>query len=708
MSLSEAADGDLVFRICTAPREGQIVRLQSTKCTIGSGERCTLRLRASGVSPVHCLIVRGAAATIIRRWSPDTRLNDQTFTDAELVPGDRIGIGPVDLEVIAVHPAQKVPAASRQEATPPPPPDASLERLRLELEQQRRSLEEQQRQWQLEREETAANVATEREQFAAERQRLETEKQSLADQRRQWESERQESAARLASQTEQLAAEQKNIEVEQQTLAEQQRQWEATHQETVAGLVTQNEQISAALADLQTQKQSLTAQQRQWESQHQESAARLASQTEQLAAEQKNIEVEKQTLAEQQRQWEATHQETVAGLATQNEQISAALADLQAQKQLLAEQQRQWESERQESAAEIAERSKQLAAQVAGAEVERQSLDGQRQQWQLEQTDAQRQLNQQRESLNAEKAELAAKQTALEEQRQTWECQRAAAASEPATSEPAAESETTEPEPTFELPAAKAPVDLAEVFRRVGATVDLVDESQDPTIEPAPASTLSPYREPQKNSATSAVAANGDEESIDDYMSRLMKRLRSASGDAVAPAYVLSPSQSSANASDTAKPLAETERPPISEPSIPAGAAPVELSPRAVAPERNVDLSALRELANLSAQSAISQHARQMLVHAMYSKLAVMLVALATGTTLLWMWKTLGAAQTTFYSALVALLVAIYWGMEYALLSGRLTIGRTGHLEIDWNKSPARADQSGHSKHNPDDATPRD
>ena len=32
------------------------------------------------------------------------------------------------------------------------------------------------------------------------------------------------------------------------------------------------------------------------------------------------------------------------------------------------------------------------------------------------------------------------------------------------------------------------------------------------------------------------------------------------------------------------------------------------------------------------------------------------------------------------------MLVAIYWGMEYALLSGRLTISKSGH--IDWNASP--------------------
>ena len=112
------------------------------------------------------------------------------------------------------------------------------------------------------------------------------------------------------------------------------------------------------------------------------------------------------------------------------------------------------------------------------------------------------------------------------------------------------------------------------------------------------------------------------------------------------------------------------------------------LQPRAVAPEKRIDLSALRELANLSAHSAISRHARQVLIRTMHSKLAVALMALATGGALFWMWKELDAMQMTYYSALIALLVAIYWGMEYALLSGRLTISKSGHIDIDWNASP--------------------
>ena len=77
-----------------------MIRLASTKCTIGSDVGCTLRLRAPGVDPLHCLILRGPRQTVIRRWSAATRLNDREFVDAPLNVGDRLGIGPLELEVV--------------------------------------------------------------------------------------------------------------------------------------------------------------------------------------------------------------------------------------------------------------------------------------------------------------------------------------------------------------------------------------------------------------------------------------------------------------------------------------------------------------------------------------------------------------------------------------------------------------------------------
>jgi hypothetical protein len=95
------AEGNLGLRIVGTLRDGQIVHLSASKCTIGSAEGCTLRLRCVGVQPVNCLILRGSRGTVIRSWSTKTRLNGQPFSDAPLVAGDRLKIGPIELEVLA-------------------------------------------------------------------------------------------------------------------------------------------------------------------------------------------------------------------------------------------------------------------------------------------------------------------------------------------------------------------------------------------------------------------------------------------------------------------------------------------------------------------------------------------------------------------------------------------------------------------------------
>ena len=103
-----------------------MVRLKSAKCTIGSGPRCTLRLRARGVSPLHCLIVRGPMAAVVRSWAADTRLNHQSFADAALSPGDRLGIGPIELEVVSIG-VEPTTGSHRRKKVPPPHPECAAD-----------------------------------------------------------------------------------------------------------------------------------------------------------------------------------------------------------------------------------------------------------------------------------------------------------------------------------------------------------------------------------------------------------------------------------------------------------------------------------------------------------------------------------------------------------------------------------------------------
>lgn len=88
----------LVFRVRGSSQEGREVRLHSARISIGAAEGCTLRIRAKGVQPVHCLVVHGRRRTVVRRTHPATLLNDRPFSDAELRHGDQLRVGPVVLE----------------------------------------------------------------------------------------------------------------------------------------------------------------------------------------------------------------------------------------------------------------------------------------------------------------------------------------------------------------------------------------------------------------------------------------------------------------------------------------------------------------------------------------------------------------------------------------------------------------------------------
>jgi hypothetical protein len=95
--------------------DSQCIRLLSRKCTIGSGEGCTLRLRAQGIRAIECLIVRGKGGTLLRAGSGDVKLNGQTVDDALLAPGDRLSVGPIDLEVVSLDAAETEPSCTERE-----------------------------------------------------------------------------------------------------------------------------------------------------------------------------------------------------------------------------------------------------------------------------------------------------------------------------------------------------------------------------------------------------------------------------------------------------------------------------------------------------------------------------------------------------------------------------------------------------------------
>ena len=184
--------GFLVLRVRGSTRDGQVVRLQSPKCTIGSGANCTLRLRADNVGPVHCLILRGPSRTVVRRWSPDTRLNGRNFTESVLQAGDCLSIGAIDLEVVETAqracPARTCATSSKRSTSSWPQIEArlrSLDEQQAELQYSNALLDDERQAWETERYQAEIAHTAKAEQLAAlqaefERQKLAFDQQQAA------------------------------------------------------------------------------------------------------------------------------------------------------------------------------------------------------------------------------------------------------------------------------------------------------------------------------------------------------------------------------------------------------------------------------------------------------------------------------------------------------------------------------------------------
>lgn len=113
--------GELALRIRGGDYHGRIVRIRANQCTIGSAPDCTLRLAGPGLRPLHCIILRGEAGATVRRWSPDTQLNGRAFSDALLMVGDRLEVGPIELEVLddtAISASQRPDSGSPNNQVP--------------------------------------------------------------------------------------------------------------------------------------------------------------------------------------------------------------------------------------------------------------------------------------------------------------------------------------------------------------------------------------------------------------------------------------------------------------------------------------------------------------------------------------------------------------------------------------------------------------
>ena len=92
--------GELVLEIDKGDGRSQTFHMSGAKCAIGSDERCELRLKGTGVRPVHCVILRSDDHTIVRRWAGNTWLNGRSFDDTTLRKGDELRLANLCIRVV--------------------------------------------------------------------------------------------------------------------------------------------------------------------------------------------------------------------------------------------------------------------------------------------------------------------------------------------------------------------------------------------------------------------------------------------------------------------------------------------------------------------------------------------------------------------------------------------------------------------------------
>jgi hypothetical protein len=104
-----AAESDRAARLGRVSRLGlvdaggtSLADLTDAPQTIGGGPRCSVRLGATGLRPLHCVITPSQDGPVVRRWAAETRLNGRDFTEAALSAGDLLRIGSIDLRVVAL------------------------------------------------------------------------------------------------------------------------------------------------------------------------------------------------------------------------------------------------------------------------------------------------------------------------------------------------------------------------------------------------------------------------------------------------------------------------------------------------------------------------------------------------------------------------------------------------------------------------------
>lgn len=731
-TLLGASHGPLELRVVSTHLAGQSVQLNSAKCTIGSGSRCTLRLQARRVEPVHCLILRGENGTVIRRWSPHTRLNGAAFTDALLQPGDRLTIGPIELDVVSTG----QPRTTSNQASPAIPAEhsaataiptsnladhskllAELEEREIALMAREEALASQQAtfatergEWEKSQAELRAELATRRDEHRTlthELNNLRQLKQDLPDlleDRQQYEDRR----SQLASSEKALATAQTTLEAEH--AAQEAKLHARRHEldEQAASLERTRQEMAAERTELE-QKQ--LAAEAAWHQREGELNRRLSELEATQAEQAKDLQQREQIWQNSQTAWAAERAEWNTTCHETTTEFKHQQAELERQRQQFAAEQAEFAKQREalEAAVHAAEQAaifhseeptelehKETPASAAQHAFEPDAQESpaiatlfdaeQEEACDEEAFESPSSAEQDEQTAESSSHEHAIACLQLHDENEEEEQHESESHEElPDEVEAAAETEedsaATEEEeaPPFEEPVKASPAESSGLMERLRAMVqsDDEDDSEEPTSHQRPSAPARPAFEPaiplQSNTSKPELgsrhpmggsSADGDEEeeSIEDYMAKLMGRVRGDSPP-IAPKPYQRPTV------PKPEPVYEPEAEDPSHEETKAAstpASPFEMPQRQMPTELTSNLAAMRELANFSARDAIDTSVRNRWGQAAIGKFSVAAVAFATAGILLFLTRNAHSIQ--YVGAGIAMLIAIFWSLQGAIM----------------------------------------
>ncbi len=499
----------------------------------------------------------------------------------------------------------------------------------------------------------------------ADRRALESERSTLANDKQAWESE-QEQRQRFESENAQRLTEQEaNVASQSRQLAETAAQLARA----TADLEQQKKALDAVHAELASERQLRADERQELESQH---AARIDELQAELAV--SSTQVQQAAAASELEQHR--YEKRVAELSTRAEELHHKTQAMADERDRLQDERRRLENDRQALAGQFAEERAQLNR-------ERQALE---QQLALQQEQAKTE----RDAINARREVL----EILRHQPLSPADSTAAETREPMA--PEDHSHVSEDQISIttidEADDALTPDSATDEFSALrttslvkpdeAATVDDHETSHEIDFEDG--STASNVDPELTKNILSVAQSKADDEAIDDYMTRLLNRVRGADADVVNGSSSSTAYRSAIRDDETG---ADESESPAQRPIVEA--VPSKLIPRTVAPELSSDLQAMRELANFSARTAIDQHTYKNWGRAAIGKLAIAVLATGSGSAALLMMKPSDPLLT--YAGWTAIVIAVFWLLQAGILTCNVMIAKRS-WKLDDDDSTAYGD----------------